>query len=294
MNLAYKILWFEDDSDWYDSIIEDVREVVDEFGFYFTSPQREINDSNFSSIKFDDYDLILMDFNLHNDPKGDAIIERLRQLEIYTDVIFYSSSGESFVRDKMKEKGVDGVYCVSRDVISFIPKVRKIIQTTIKKVQDINNMRGLVMAEVAELDTKMVDILNLYFSKLEINDKEAFLIDRKSKLINSLSQIIKKLDDINDNDLFNHRDFSSSHKWRSIKHIASQLNNNEIFELLSKFEEEILTKRNKLAHVKEVVNNDGSRSLQAGDFIFNDDICKSIRKDLLNHSKNLDKLSGLL
>lgn len=294
MNLEYRILWFENESDWFDSIIDNVKEIVeDTFGFSLVEPTREIDDSNFGNLKFENYDLVLMDYSLDNEPNGDTIIQRLRSSEIYTDVVFYSSRGEAFVREKMKENGIDGVYCVSRDSHLFIPKVQKIIQTTIKKVQDINNMRGLVMAEVAELDNKMIDILKLHYSNLDQRQKEVFISDRKAKVLLSLSDMSAKITDIREDAFLEHRDFNSYHKWRSVMSIVKDMDDT-IKSEIKLYNSEILEKRNKLAHVKEIRDENGIVTLANGDFFFDDAACKSLRVYLKKHRKNLDTIKNTL
>ncbi|MCL5935778.1 MAG: hypothetical protein M1543_04780, partial [Firmicutes bacterium] len=44
-------------------------------------------------------------------------------------------------------------------------KIMQIILLSVKKVQDINNLRGLVMAEASELDHKMLSILQEFYLK---------------------------------------------------------------------------------------------------------------------------------
>ena len=94
--------------------------------------------------------------------------------------------------------------------------------------------------------------------------------------------------------IFGHRDFNTNHKWRSVKKIAKEIADEEIIQKLEDYEKEIILKRNKLAHVKEVLEENGQRTLADGDFIFNDDTCRLIRKDLQKHSENLDKIKEKL
>lgn len=197
MNLDYKILWFENEKDWYDSIISDVKEFIeDDLSFNFPDPIVKPDATNFDQIRLEDFDLILMDLNLLGDEKGDDIIKKIRDGEIYTDIIFYSSSGEKAVRIKVTDKELDGVYCVSRESDKFLPKLRNIIETTIKKVQDINNMRGLVMSQVAEIDQQMCAILDEFALKDTSSDKDIsirFFEKRKKRLIESLDKKMKNI-----------------------------------------------------------------------------------------------------
>ncbi|MDD2799267.1 MAG: hypothetical protein PHV20_11805 [Bacteroidales bacterium] len=295
MNLKYSILWFENDVDWYESIVDNIREIVeDELGFKMNLPLLKKDGDDLENVNFSNYDLILMDLNLDKSPTGDKLIQRIRGFEVFTNIIFYSSEGVSKVSEKIKELELEGVYFSGRDGNSFVKKVEKIIYSTIRKVQDINNMRGLVMAEVSELDHKMIDLLKQYLSNLETDEKNRFIDKRKKKVLKSLNDMIGTFSNLSDDSIFEHRDFSTNHKWMSVQNIANHIGDKEIIELLNNYKSDIIDKRNKLAHVKEVVLEDGSLSLADGDFVFNDEICKIIRKDLQRHTVNFEKIKIVL
>ena len=157
MTLEYKILWFEDEEGWYDAIYKDVSDYLSEHGST-PIPNRKDNGSDISKIfDEDDYDLIMIDYNLIGD-KGDSVIKKIRDLDVFTDIIFYSQQGEVAVRNSIKDKGVDGVYCADRSQTEFLEKVKKVIYTTIKKVVDVDNMRGIVISKTSELDITLEEV----------------------------------------------------------------------------------------------------------------------------------------
>ena len=49
-----------------------------------------------------------------------------------------------------------------------------------------------------------------------------------------------------------------------------------------------------IAHVKEVAAENGEISLADGDFVFNDEVCREIRKDLQKHAENFEKIKEKL
>lgn len=159
MKIKYNILWVENERDWLDSIVDDIKDFVEDLGFQFSyevaSGKSEISDYN-------KYDLILMDLNLASEPTGDEIIREIRAMDIYTDVVFYSASGIAAIRAKGREKELEGVYYSGRNKELFLGKVQGVIMTTIRKTQDLTNLRGLVMAEVSELDVMMGEILSIF------------------------------------------------------------------------------------------------------------------------------------
>ena len=162
MRLSYNILWFEDNEVSYNGKKEMVRGIVeDELGFKFPDPRREIDSQNLEQIDYSTIDLIIVDLNLANNDKGTTIVDFIRNSEqVYTEVIFYSSYGEDAVREALKTFRIDGAYCADRRDEDFEDKVRQVIKTTVKKVQDLNNMRGLIMAETSDIDHTMLEIIN--------------------------------------------------------------------------------------------------------------------------------------
>lgn len=326
MNLEYKILWFEDEAGSFNAKKRLVKRIVEGLGFIFSEPRNEIDGANLDSINFAMYDLIISDLKLNN-VNGTALLEKIREDGIYTEVVFYSSIGETALREELKKFEIDGVYCADRTDDNFIEKVEKVIETTIKKVQDVNNTRGLVIAETILLEKKIESILlkyfdvaepaldvkknellkNIYEKKVEkhqtdlvelskVNFKEIkILIDKDiltaSNSFDAIQSILKsKLKEFNV--LLSSKDIPADSKTSieikvaEIKAIKIELNN---------FREEILKIRNTLAHVEEEVGEDGISFLNSlnsdGTKIkFNNEAYILIRRNLLKHGSNLEKI----
>ncbi len=292
MNLDYKILWFEDSEEWYEAILPDITEYLIESGFILI-PNRKNGVEKISDIfENDDYDLILMDYNLVGGEIGDKLIDEIRKLGIYIDVIFYSQMGEKTVRDAMTQHGLDGVYCASRDQDDFLDKVQRVIKTTIKKVEDLNNIRGLVMASTSELDLKMNSVINKLLSELDseqISKQKTKIIERFK---NSLNDRIKKISGYNET----HFDefllkTESYHKWMAIKSLSKLSDNLKQYEkVLENYKTDIIDKRNLLAHVIEEIDIDGNKKLVSkipgyDDYIFNEAEAIEIRNNLRKYSE---------
>lgn len=294
MKLKYKILWVENDSDWAESIEEEIKELVEQqYGFYY---ERTFSSKQNEAIMFNAYDLILMDLNLESEPTGDVLIKNIRDREIYTDVIFYSADGLQKIKQKAHDLDLEGVYFASRNKDLFINKVNSIIKTTIHKVQDLNNLRGLVMAEVSELDAMMDNIIQSYFSteerimmfhkhitaNREKSLQKSLSCDKKCQLAwrsKNIQEIVPQLD--------------SSQKARAIKIILEQ-SRPELYSGSNFYEEyvaAIITSRNELAHCKSEIR-DGKEILvtRNGDKCFDDNFFKTIRQDILKYSNIFKEL----
>ncbi|HIP33691.1 MAG TPA: hypothetical protein EYG89_02930, partial [Bacteroidia bacterium] len=168
MKLEYKVLWIEDTPK---SIRRDkrlIKSYVEDLGFDF-----EVNEiTNFIDFEQNigykntaEYDLLLVDLDLGNQEtkdEGESIIRKIRDEKVYTEIVFYSSQYEE-LQKKLSEHFVEGIFTSSREELK--DKVEQIIDVTIKKTQDVNNLRGLIMAEVAELDRIKERIIKGYNSQ---------------------------------------------------------------------------------------------------------------------------------
>lgn len=297
MKIKYNILWVENEPDWLDSIVDEIQDFVEDLGFKFTyevaSGRNDINDYN-------KYDLILMDLNLASEPTGDEIIQEIRSMNIFTDVVFYSASGIATIRSKGRDKELEGVYYSGRNKDLFLEKVRGVIMTTIRKTQDLTNLRGLVMAEVSELDVMMSDILSIYFNSEENLNKfhSKVTTDREKTIHRQLehseckkdcvlsirnapaSEVILNLD--------------ASQKARGVnlvlKNLAAQGRylytspNGKGF--MENYDTDIISMRNNLAHCKSVeTEKDGKEILKTrkGDLFYSSESFVSIRKCIVGY-----------
>jgi CheY-like chemotaxis protein len=300
MTIEYNILWFEDIKSSFDAKKQIVKDIVEEFGFQFPEPRNEVNGDNINSIDYSIYDLLIVDLNLAG-TKGTNLIDRIRnQQDVYTEVIFYSSDGEGAVRAALHEFQIDGAYCAARDNDEFEDKVRKVIKTTIKKVQDINNMRGLLMAETSDIDFTMLKIIKLIMEKNVFSIRDG-LIQRIFESVGS--KVNGKKDDyekflrtgninqvIKDNLMFD-----ASQKLIAVQYIIDKMDHkiagahkNGVF---STEYTKVKQQRDLLAHVVEEYVA-GKKVLKSGnkELEFTDDFCKEMRLKLRVHSENLNDI----
>ncbi len=291
MNIDFKVLWFEDEKDWYDSILPVVENYLHENGFNFI-PSRYSSGENLEIVlKEDEYDLILVDYNLPGE-LGDQLIERLRRFELYTDIIFYSQNGEGKVRSTLAEKAVEGVYCSDRSRDEFEEKVTNVIHSNIKKVLDLNNMRGIVIAKVSDLDLIMSEIIVEKVKTSEKEEADKIKNSAKDKFVKSLQDKLRKVENIDVNQDFEKlvNKLESFNKWRVVSGICKHNDGlNEFKEIINNYNEEIISIRNKMAHLKEDISEDGSKILKSTndseDFIFNDAQSIEIRTNIKKYDE---------
>lgn len=296
MKLKYKILWFDNEPDWVESIEDDIREIIeDEYCFIYDIELREKDEPK---APYANYDLILMDLNLEDEKTGDQLIQNIRNLDIYTDVLFYSADGISKIKEKAQALGLEGVYFSGRDKDAFIEKLRKVILSTINKVQDLNNLRGLVMAEVSELDIIMENIISKYFIENGDNDKTKEFNDHiikdieksiKNKLtsVDCRKQCSHKWKDKKIEEIIHLLDFDSSKKAHTVNIIINREHIDYTAEHANFYEDykaDIIDMRNNLAHCQSDLIN-GSEVLKlkktkAEDIVFDAEMFKQVRSNI--------------
>jgi CheY-like chemotaxis protein len=303
MNLDYKILWFEDRDEWYDEAKKTVGNIVDEHGFNFPEPIRYTNSIGWDSHNLRDFDLILVDFKLDNET-GDSIIEKIRANDVYTEIIFYSTDGDVQIRKTIADKGIDGVFCASRDGGAFERKVTKVIETTLKKVQDINNMRGLIMATTSDLDESMLEIIETFIKIGNENSVSVstYIFEIADKFISEKNAAYSELKKNNDsiglaNDTLLFDSYKRARVVQKIVKMLSKENLSHLANFLEVYNKEIIQHRNAFAHVSPKIDENGNKILvpKRGDIIiFTDELCKEIREKLSVHNTNLNLISGHL
>ena len=287
MDLKYRILWIENEEDWVESIEDQIQEYLEDLGLVY---ERKLIAKEEQGISYNDYDLILMDLNLADQPNGAELISKIRDLGVYTDVVFYSASGIDELRARGREKELEGVFYSGRTPdTTFVNRVKAVIDATLKKVQDLNNLRGLVMAEVSELDAMMDIIIPSYFNTQErmvlfhkhiTANREKTLqkslnCDNKCQLSwrgNSIQEIVPLLD--------------SSQKARAIRMILEQIRTDLYPEgnFYEDYVAAIITPRNELAHCRSEMRNGKEILLtRKGDKCFDVTFFKEIRKNILKY-----------
>lgn len=183
MNNIFKILWFEDEVSWYR--MEQMR-IVSILGKHYLTPQIERKDGdnfNIAELQGNSYDLILMDFKLAEGATGDHIVSAIRENDILTDILFYSSEEQNMLNAIYTlMPPIDGIYLTKRDYSTFTEKVEKLIGKIVKRSEDLVNLRGFVMDGSADFEVRIQEILNIVWNKFN-QDERMVLEDAVQKTI---------------------------------------------------------------------------------------------------------------
>jgi len=303
MTLDYKILWIDDHEDFFRNHEDFIKEHIEEKGFEAQIIKHkslqdylENDDNKVEQIK---YDLFLVDLNLDNGHTGNEIIEKIRSNKVLTDIIFYSTNLAD-VRRSVNDNNIEGVFVTSRNQNDFEEKVTDVIDVTIKKVQDVNNLRGLIMAEVAELDRIKKRIIQKFSKDADAEFKKYIKEDVFSKIKQELEalQCLVKVEDSecshDEIDLeklqknFFYDSFKKSRTVFKVKNINAKCK--EIPFVHQEYYDNVIKKRNVFAHEEENSRVDGTKYLNYSNgtpLEFNEEHCIQIRKDIKKYKELL-------
>ena len=307
MTLEYKILWIDNDDSIYRYHQSDIEEHLENLGFTpIIEKGSDYNTFGKFEGKLEQFDLFLLDYKLDGDKNGNEIIKDIREENsIYTDVIFYSTLPDE-VRQKIYEDKLNGVYYTSRKFEEFEEDVISIINVTIKKVQDVNNLRGLIMAEVAELDRLKKSILLKYNNKNRGDTKLKKYV--KENVFQKINEELSDLDCITNSDcedsqidiekLLNNFFYDSFKKSRTVFKVKKlDVNCSSIPFFHQEYYDNVIKKRNVLAHEEERSRPDGTKYLNYPNgepLEFDEEHCIQIRKDIKRHKDLLKEIETKL
>ncbi len=291
MKLAYNILWIDDVQSWVKSMGKIISSHLDELGFKLNIDWHKDGKNIEKALKNPEIDLIAVDYKLPG-INGDALISKIRGLDNFIEIVFYSMA-----INPVEVIGVmDGVYHAKREDAEGV--LKKVIDVTLRTSQDINNMRGLVIAETIDIETQIEELIVQFFREKgtvvqnRVLDKDGpFDFKKKVDFLNSILKYIKKTHNMKAQQLIQDKKKDQADKLTEKVKLIESLKTKA-----SKLEEEVVKPRNMLAHVETKIDVDGKhfiKSMKPGysDIKCTQDWCKKMRSDLIKHSENLNEIS---
>lgn len=299
MKLEYNILWIDNDIQEYidNGEVNGINLFLEELGFEPTivtvADEAELDDFIF----LHKYDLIISDFNL-NATTGDVIIEKIRNEKGFsTEILFYTAKSNFRDNPDVKERlaFMDRItFHSNRD--TFLDKVEKLITLTLDKLLELNATRGLITAATSDLDAEIEDVVMHLIEKQKIEEKilNEFITSKVfSPLENKLKTFWEKYDGFQ---TYFHK-IDAVKKWEIFRDLLkphkAQDEISKFLETNKTYQKEVIDIRNQFAHAKSVESNGKlvlKGQLGKDDFEFDTDACIQIRKNLINHKKNIETL----
>ena len=301
MKLAFQLLVIDDQPDDLISAVRILQDHLDSKGFSLVrSDLRALSGPGWDTIlnQGRSYDLVIVDYNLSPAEMGDIAAKRLRDALPYTDIIFYSAEPRTKLLRLLADQQVEGVFVAHRRELDE-PLVG-LASTVISKAVDLNHMRGIAMAEVAEMDVLIQELLKHIF-QIDRPDIKAVAMKTIKKFKLSMEKQVKKnFRKLEENGLSNvvvdGRIFSLYYKYITFKRLVELLPDVHLgpnLQILKSFQDDIIEKRNRLAHVKEDLDKNGNTILRSirtdGDpDIIDDEWMAAFRQNLRKHRENLE------
>ena len=298
MKLEFSLLIVDDDADSIEQAINILRDYLETKGFTLAVQyEEEFSEQHLRSLALSEgrnYDLVVIDYNLgRDDTNGAEVAYRLRRDLAYTDMVFYSSDSAAELLVKLANNKVSGVFVATRDELDTA--LTGLANTVIGKAVDLNHMRGIAMAEVAEMDVLMEETLRRFFQSSNeqvVVAGERTIRSLRKGIKKSQKQLEKSYEEgglpslVSDGRLF-----SFTNKYWAIRRAVKCLPEepSEAVSVLESYEDEIIDKRNMLAHVKEESAGDGETILRAirGDAVIDDNWMIEFRQNLRTHKDAL-------
>lgn len=257
MRLDFNVLWVDDQPDRIDAQISAIKTTMREEGFEFCPTKcQTINEvkARISDYIFcDEIDLILVDWDLGNNIKGQDAIREIREKVPYKDVVFYSAMTEA---DKLRELvfnyKLEGVFCTRRE--ELVDEVRGVFESLVKKVLDLDHTRGIVMGATSDIDLIASQCLRALHGSLGEEDQESFLKDALQRITNKIEKMKADSESLHASPDFpsllrHHMLFSANDRLRMLSSVLKQHDRgNEFRSALTLYMEEVVPKRNMLGH----------------------------------------------
>ena len=300
MSLTYKVLWVDDNKDEFKKEEKELKKYI---GDMFFSPKIDFCEDLTAAkhfIETERYDVIFSDYNI-DEERGDDFISFIRDKSVNTEVLFYSGQNE------LPEGRLDRVTFFfetgSHREERLLKKMKELISLTVAKLNDLTQLRGLVMSEVSELDEKMKEIVADYCKKNESDEK-----DLRNYIIGIIEKRVKESLDISQSNC-NKKCF---HGWKNktVQEVVFEQNfdsyttaralnliiekkNLDIDRFLSNYNAEIIQNRNELAHCKTIKKENGSEVLftKRGEKEFTEEDINNIRKNIIAYHKIFEQIS---
>ena len=288
MKLDYNILWIDDTPTWVKSIEGPLKEHFDEMGYRLMITQAKSGDKIEDAIKNPELDLIIVDYKLPN-VTGKDLIETIRKKHVLIEIVFYSQEGNP--KDKF-DTPPDGVYFTSREDAE--ERITNVIDLTLKKSLDINNVRGLVIAETIDIEMRLGEVLvrcfgkngELFRERLLNPDNGLLDFGKKDRLLqgilnDKIAALTKRIEN------------AKGKPMKQAKKTLVKLK--KLKEEYKAFAAEVIHPRNTMAHVEKQWDNNGkcilkSRAKGYPEITVDQEWFTKVRKDLIKHGDNLEKI----
>lgn len=302
MRLDFNVLWVDDQPERVDSQITRITARMADEGFSFNptlcTSIDEVEALIAGDVFQDEVDLILVDWDLGGGVQGQDVIERVRDVAQYKDVVFYSSHPTADLRRMAFERGLEGIYCASRE--GLIDEVLGVFESLVKKVLDLDHTRGIVMGATSDIDHMIHSCLIQIEGKLDDNGKMELLgqaVKRVQERVKDIAKQGAKLETATSvtTILEAHMIFGANDRLRMLRRLLEKdANHAQSVQTIQSYIDNVVPERNVLGHMalapegkpQAVVNSEGK--------LINLDDMRTLRKLILGLREEFRALAAAL
>jgi DNA-binding NarL/FixJ family response regulator len=295
MKLCFSILWFDDNEDYFKSAEDDIKELeyaIANWGFTPKIITISKSEEFTSHHPYKEFDLIVVDHNLYQGKNGSDFINSIRNNQIFTEIILYTSLNTDALWKALFENRIEGVYISNRE--NIFGKIKSIGYQSIRKILDLENMRGIVMAEVGDLDHLLEQIIIKGFETLEEESQMNLLQRFSRKLQEDHKSCEQKITDFiaspDANGMLHFCD--SNKKWENFNRLCKIHKQIKKPDEINDYVQEILLPRNFLAHGSARLDDNGDYyfSFNGSEFQFNETVSISLRKHIMKYKNAFQEI----
>lgn len=304
MSMKFNILWFEDNEEWYETNKENIEEYLMGKNFVVDFKRYDSTDRISEVTAICEYDLILVDLKLDHNTKGTNAIKSIRDKNILSDALFYSSDGVDKIRSEMGMEIFEGVYFSSRDDVLFENKVEQLIDKAVRRMEDIISTRGILVDSLSEFDEKLRCVIMKFCSSYSGTEKGNEIDEYAYDLIvKQLDDNKKKCDSFREanfltNALTNSYLVDSAKLARIVQHIFNVHYPKQGYrkDFYDTYLKKIIAVRNNLAHAKKETENNGLFYFEKNGkkVVYDSARCSEIRSNINCFDEEIDKMIELI
>lgn len=305
MRLDFNVLWIDDQPDQLGPQITRIGQEMAEHGFEFRPMLRQSLDEVRALVSdevfTDEIDLILVDWDLGEDLKGQDVIAEIRGSIPYKDIVFYSSlTSVTELRQHAYEVAAEGVFCIGKN--GLVNEVMGVFEALVKKVLDLDHTRGIVMGATSDIDHMTLVCLSAVDAAGSEEEKKELLKKAKNLIGETLKNLEKKAKELDSATgvaamLESHSLFTANDRLRVLNTILENAKYDEHDTLrvgLKSYIQDVVPKRNELGHLMLLPAGKPSELIDGAGKAVTLEEMRELRKFLLGFRSDFRKLRDAL
>lgn len=304
MRLTFTILWIDDQPKYVQSLSEGIKADLAKLGFQLDVVPVEsfdqVRDKVAAHVHDDRIDLVLVDYDLGNRQKSgvDAAAQVRKQMP-YKEVIFYSATESSKLRQLAFKAGIDNVHFANRR--DLVQDTAAVINKLLHRVLDLDHMRGLVVAASSDIDHMVQASLVALHGRMPRSKQRAFLSKLCKELKVKLSGYITELTSAKKSGDFAALlgipyVYTASDRLTSlIEQLDTGAYAKKHVEKAKSYQSAVVPRRNRFAHAALVHGPDRKPKLVG--VASNDcttDAMAGLRRKFIEHRRNFEEIAALV